>query len=241
MGLNVVNGQMTPKLAYFPIWNPEELKAQGEDLATVHSCAIPKEGEIKGCMYARRCSRLFGQKGTRIAERIGDFGPQSLTPGTPGQGPEIVPYSIETADGFEKEDHTICHIFMASIYPRMIASHNPDPEFRSDERIRILGKAGMDIFVKDLVPEDPKACNKNGNYTMVATEGVQRVPKYREWMKLPARVKARMLGRKADAEEAIESLLGETAAAEDEALAAVAEESTPVRRKRGTQAQAEGG
>jgi hypothetical protein len=222
MGLGNNNGFVSPEQSSVPMGTPAELRAAGYNPAAVPSCAVPApEQGIKGCMYAVKCSRLFGKKGLRF----GGFGPPSDAPGTPGEGHEIVPYSIRFADGGEKEDSTYCHAFMATLYNRMLAAR--DPDFPSGEEIKLLGKAGeVDIVVYETLPVEPKLCNKTRNYTMHTEEKVVRVEKALRLSQMDPRAKSRRASIVADDMEYLAGLAGESKAA-DVTAAAVAEESPP--------------
>ena len=238
MGLGNNNGFVSPRDAALPMGTPAELGAAGYSLSECHSCAIPAPG-IKGCMYAEKCSRLFGKKG----QRFGGFGPPSTAPGTPGQGYENVAYSLETIEGDYKEDYTYCHMFMATLYNRMLASR--DPEFPSAERIHLLGKAGeTDIIVWETLPQAPKLSNTNRNYTMVTTEKIVPVPRVQRLAEIDQRARSRRAATLADNEDYLAGFAGESRApagaspADSEPASAEAEEA-PIPRRRGPKREAE--
>lgn len=233
MGLGRTN-QTADDPTAVPCGTPDEMRALGYNLNEVRSCAVPKEGEVKGCMYAANCSKLFGRPGTRY----GGFGPPSQVPGTPGQGRENVPYYIKFSEGDEKEDATWCYMFMATLYNRMLASRVPDPttgEVTGDV-IRLLGRAGeTSIVVDNLVPQEPKLCNKNGNMTMISTTDVVKVEKATRIGSNKRLVASQRANMAAEA-EVFDGIDGESASVDmapvdpAEVVAAAAEEA-PIRRR----------
>jgi hypothetical protein len=197
----------------------------GYDLNKVRSCAVPKEGEIKGCMYAKNCSKIFGRKD----KKYGGFGPPSEAPGTPGEGREFVPYYIRFSEGDEMENHTWCYMFMATLYNRMLASRIPDPTTgeTTGEVIRLLGRAGeCSIVVDEMLPQEPKLCNKNGNNTMISETKVVQVLKAKR-ITDNKRLVASQRGNMADEDSVFDGIEGESAAA-----AMASAEELPARRRK---------
>lgn len=205
--------------SYFPTGTTSELREMGIDVSKVHSCAIPDDaGGVRGCPHALRCAKFFSNP------RVGGFGPKGTKPGTEGQGPENVPYHIETAEGDEKEDFQVCHMFMGGLFKRMLASRVPDDLTGevSGERIRILGVAGKtQIVTYETLPVEPKLCNKTGNITMKTTELVQLVPKHPRPKDLDPRWRERKARAAADTDAVIDDLIEESVVADmaDDAVA----------------------
>ena len=216
-----------------PLGTPAELKALGYDLKVVRSCCVQKDGEIKGCMYAPKCSKLFGRPGTRY----GGFGPPSDAPGTPGLGRENVPYFIRFSEGDEKEDQTWCYMFMGTLYNRMLASRIPDPETgeTSGETIRLLGRAGeTSIVVDNYLPEEPKSLKNTRMRPSTDVVQVEKAKRIGENKRLAASRRADM----AAAENQFDGLDIDSVAVavspeqEEAAIAAMAEEAPPVKRRK---------
>lgn len=216
-----------------PLGTPDELRALGYDLKAVRSCCVAKDGEIKGCMYAKKCSKLFGRPGTKY----GGFGPPSDAPGTPGLGREHVPYYIRFSEGDEKEDQTWCYMFMGTIYNRMLASRIPDPETgeTSGETIRLLGRAGEVSIVQDNYLSVPDPTAKGGRRMEPSTDvvKVEKADRIGSKKRLVASRKADMAARGEEFDGLDMDPMAESFApeAEDAAVAAVAAEA-PARRGR---------
>lgn len=218
MGLNVINGDADPAHSNNPLGTPSEIEAAGYDVAEVASCCVPVivngVPQKRGCMYAERCSKLFGRKGMRF----GGFGPVSDKPGTDGKGREYVPYSIEYADGSYKEDFTWCHIFLGGHLYDLLMNQNT-PNYKGD-RVRLLGKAGegghtgkgADILVVEAMPVDPNN-NKSRNYKIRQEEKVVTVAAAPRLPQLLGLLASRRAGSIADETEFVASLAGESRAA----------------------------
>lgn len=200
--------QLSPKLSPYPTGTPDELAKMGEDLAVVFSCAVPVRTAggipvVRGCNQATKCAKFFRN------ERIGAFGPSSTTDGAAGQGPENVPFSIETAEGDYMESFIPCHAFFGGLYGRMLASRNP--EANTGEKIHILGKAGeAKIVTYTTLPRTPGSTT---DMTLVTTENVITVPKHVRPFELDPRWKMRRARQEEESEQAIEEVLGESASA----------------------------
>lgn len=231
MGLGNTNSQ-SPTTSMNPTGTPAELEAMGHDLGAVRSCAVPSVNAsgipiLLGCPRAADCAKFFRNK------RIGDFGPKSLASGTPGAGPANVPYSLETAEGDYFESYAPCFSFFGGVYGRMIASRNP--MLNTGEKIHILGLEGeAEIMVTTTLPQSPGSLT---NMTLVTTTSVDKVPKFKRPHEVDPTWKMRRARQIADADEALDDMLGESAAGALDAGEAGEEEVTagaiPVRRKPG--------
>lgn len=229
MGIGNPSG-LIPRTAPFATGTPDELLEMGEDLREVFSCAIPsvdanKRAIIRGCPRAGTCAKFFKDK------RLGGFAPKNTQPGTPGQGPENVPFSIETAEGDYMESYMPCHVFLGGPYGRMMAARNP--EANTGEKIHVLGKAGeAKIMVSTTLPKSPKSLT---DMTLVTTNDVIVVPKHPRPQELDPRWKVKRARMEAEAEEAVDDVLGESVGAHmpegDAGAAQAAVESIPVRKK----------
>ena len=201
--------QILPRNAPYPTGTPAELVAMGEDLREVFSCAIPhddgqRHAIIKGCPRAGTCQKFFK------SEKIGNFAPRSTVPGTPGQGPENVPFSLQTEDGSYLETYLPCHIFLSGPYGRMLASRNP--EMNSAEEIHILGKAGeAKIMLSTTLPRSPRGGPRGDDMTLITTNDVIVVPKHKRPAELDPGWRMRQSRRAAEADEAVEDVLGVSA------------------------------
>jgi hypothetical protein len=220
MGLQVANGEVDPTISNFPLGTPDELEKHGYDVAQVHSCAIPVivngVPQIKGCFLAQKCRKLFGKKGLRF----GGFGPTNGKPGTPGQGREYVPYSIEFPDGGFKEDFTWCYAFVgSSLYDWLVNQNSPE---YTGPKVRLLGKAGeggstglgADIVVVDAVAEDPNN-NRTKNYRITQTEKVVTVLKAPRFGAVVTGIRSRRSAEEADETEFLAGLAGTSVAGRD--------------------------
>lgn len=226
--------QNLPRFAPYPTGTTDELRTMGEDVREVFSCAVPhvdanKMAIVRGCPRAVTCAKFFRN------EKIGNFGPRSTEPGAQGQGPENVPFSIETAEGDYMESFMPCHAFLGGPYGRMMAARNP--ETNTGEKIHILGKAGeAKIMISTTLPRTPGPKGNGADMTLVTTEEVIVVPKHRRPQELDPRWKMRQARAAADADEAIDAVLGESAGAEmpvgEVSGEAASVESLPVRRRR---------
>lgn len=218
MGLNVINGDADPAHSNNPLGTPAEMEAAGYDVSEVASCCVPVivngVAQKRGCMYADRCSNLFGRKGMRF----GGFGPPSDKPGTEGKGREYVPYSIEYSDGSYKEDFTWCHIFLGGHLYDLLMNQNT-PNYKGD-KVRLLGKAGegghtgkgADILVVEAMPADPNN-NKTRNYKITQEEKVVTVTAAPRLPQLLGLLASRRANSVAEESEFIASLGGESRAA----------------------------
>lgn len=225
--------QLLPRFAPHPTGTPAELREMGENLSEVFSCAIPHvEGlktVLRGCPRAGTCNKFFRNS------KIGDFGPKDTHPETPGQGPENVPFSIETAEGDYMETFLPCHVFLGGPYGRMMAARNP--EANTGEKIRILGKAGeAKIMISTTLPRTPGPKGNGGDMTLVTTSNVIEVPKHARPFELDPRWRMRQAQRAEELEEAVDDVLGESAGAgmpvgKVDAEPQVTAESLPVRKK----------
>jgi hypothetical protein len=224
--------RLSPENSHFPTGTPTELREMGKDLSEVFSCAVPhRDGAsgvpvVRGCPHAARCAKFFRN------EKIGTFGPKSANPGAEGQGPENVPFSIETAEGDYMESYIPCHAFFGGLYGRMVAAR--DPEANTGERIHILGKAGeTKIVTYTTLPEAPGSTT---NMRLITTEEVLTVPKHVRPYELDPRWKMKRARMAEEAEQAVEDVLGESVAGalEDgpQAGETVSADALPVRRKK---------
>lgn len=144
-----------------------EVRRLGLDPASVRSCAVPKDGDVKGCEFAARC--IFG----RVEN--GGFGPKSNVPGTPGEGPEFIGvYNEDKATGRAVHDHKLCTAFMAGGYDRYRQQEE------TGDTIIITGGPGSKVAKEFYLPAD-KNSNKTGDVRMVLNEVTEEVPKFREW------------------------------------------------------------
>ena len=233
MGLNrnSESGGESPKTALFATGTPAELRELGVNLGDKPSCAVPDpQNGIMGCPHAANCSKLFGQ------DRFGGFGPKSAAKGTAGQGPEYVPYYVETPEGDAKEDFIRCSAFMAGLYGRMLAMN--DPTEPSGEVIQILGVAGQTkIRTFLLLPEEPKS--KTNTRMAEEVEQVFVVPKHPRPKDVDRRGTLRQSAamREAAEKHKFERVTGHSSAEEAEVTHVFAEEgptpvvSKPVQRK----------
>jgi len=200
--------QLSPENAHYPTGTPKELREMGKDLGQVFSCAVSqRDGAsgvpvIRGCAHAARCARFFRN------EKIGTFGPAGTNPGDAGEGPENVPFSIETAEGDYMESYVPCHVFFGGLWGRMVASR--DPENATGEKIHILGKAGeAKIVTYTTLPEAPGSTT---NMKLVTTEEVLTVPKHPRPFELDPRWRMKKARMAEEAEQAIEEVLGASVA-----------------------------
>jgi len=204
--------QLLPRFAPYPTGTPDELREMGENLAEVFSCAIPHvEGLktiVRGCPRAGTCQRFFR------SEKIGNFGPKDVRPESPGQGPENVPFSIETAEGDYMETFLPCHVFLGGPYGRMMAARNP--EVNTGEKIRILGKAGeAKVMLSTTLPKIPgPKPSGQGDMTLVTTQEVIVVPKHRRPAELDPRWRMRQAQIAEELEDAVEDVLAASAGAD---------------------------
>lgn len=203
-------GGESPRTALFATGTPDELRELGVNLAIKPSCAVPDPNNgIMGCPHAANCSKLFGR------EKFGGFGPKSDAKGTPGHGPEYVPYYVETPEGDAKEDFIRCSAFMGGLYGRMLAMN--DPTEPSGEVIQILGVAGVTkIRTFLLLPEEPKS--KTNTRMAPEVEQVFVVPKHPRPKDIDRRGSLRQSANMRQAAEAakFERALGRSSAAEAE-------------------------
>lgn len=201
--------QQTPKNANFPTGTPAELEQMGEDLSRVFSCAVTQKTEsgipiVRGCPHAARCSKFFRN------EKIGAFGPKSSKAGSAGEGPENVPFSIETAEGDEMESWIPCHAFFGSLYGRMMASRDPDTD--TGERVRILGKAGeAKVLVSTTLPRTPGSTT---DMVLITTNEVVTVPKHPRPFELDPRWRLKRARQVEEADAVLDEVLGDSAAAD---------------------------
>lgn len=144
-----------------------EVRRMGLDPATIRSCAVPKEGDVKGCEFAERC--VFGRP------ENGGFGPKSNVPGTPGEGPEFVGvYNEDKATGRAVHDFKACTAFMAGGFDRY------RQQDQTGDVIIITGGPGSKVAQEYYLPADPNS-NKTGNVKMVLKEETREVPRFRDW------------------------------------------------------------
>lgn len=201
--------QLSPKNAPYPTGTPAELETMGEDLSRVFSCAVTERNDsgipiVRGCPHAARCSKFFRN------EKIGDFGPKATSPGSAGEGPENVPFSIETAEGDEMESWLPCHAFFGNVYGRMMASR--DPETDSGEKIRILGRAGeAKVLVSTTLPRTPGSTT---DMVLVTTNEVVTVPKHPRPFELDPRWRIKRARQVEEAAAVVDDVLGKSAAAD---------------------------
>lgn len=109
-----------------------EVRAKGLDPRKVPCCAVPKEGEVKGCTFADRCAtQFFG------LPEFGGFGPKSTLPGSEGAGHEYVAYDFtDAASGTRLQNCMHCHAWMAGMSDRY------DNQRKTGDRVVILGGPG---------------------------------------------------------------------------------------------------
>ena len=240
MGISGNNGQ-GPQFSTHPTGTPAELREMGFDLGEVRSCAVRKkdnEGKavVLGCPYAKdKCPRLFDGRNPRI----GDFSPKEDDPDAGGQGPRNVPFYLKTTEGNELESYMPCHMFIASVYPRMLMARHP--ETPSGETVRILGVEsttpenldGARIVVTESLPVDP---GNPKNIRLKHETFALRTPHHPRPKDLDARWKEKMLRDRADAIESAADFgpvtgdIAEIDVASDEpapAVAAVVESTEP--------------
>lgn len=165
-------GFVKPEDSQVPVASLEKVRAAGLDASRVMSCAVPRANEVAGCRHARECAlRGFGRE-----ENLG-FGPKSMLPGTPGEGPSnIAVYISDKASSTETTKEISCVSYMNSLHKRAKQAT------ATDDQIIILGGPGTEYLRVTMVPKDPNN-NKSGDLTMV--QKVDRV-KVSEWPTLEA-------------------------------------------------------
>ena len=109
-----------------------EVRAKGLDPRKVPSCAVPVEGQVKGCTFAERCAtQFFG------LPEFGGFGPKSPMPGSEGEGHEYITYDFtDRASGTRLQNCLHCYAFMAGMGDRY------ENQRKTGDRVVILGGPG---------------------------------------------------------------------------------------------------
>lgn len=139
-------------------------RAQGLDVSKIRTCAVPDEGRVRGCQWAKTCkARMFSRP------EYGGFGPQSLEPGTGGQGPEYVQfYQMDSASMSEREAQLLCTSFMSYMYDMYrqqeetgdrIVIYPPGTDVEMQHMLPVRGESGR--MVLKTITETVKAVKFN--------------------------------------------------------------------------------